>query len=806
MSATQGLAAASDPDLTLREQIIGALPNQQPKWLLNGSLLDLTWNVATDPPELKRDAIFVIEHGVSVGYGGENLQDPQRELDLITSQLFSYSRLEPPFSNSAITACYDTYKLHNLIRWRLRLDLQCMRSLNSDDMFVTFAEAFAKGAGQALDLGGVVARFLQGVDSGSIEVPTRQDGQYGKIVADLPKMAHYLGVPNLRSLPNEPYKAVLSMLEKRNLLLLKTQRMLKRLIDEDDDKEGRGSRSNLNGYFGIWRNLWEIRALATHDPIGYDPFSDRSALKRSYEFIAESNEGRTGTIPSAQACFLIDRALRWVFEYAPSILKTLQALQEIDGSDAQHRVRKRVAETLESLEVHGPGAPRRIHRAALVWRKAQSRTKAEEFVSFRDVAFDLLPTACAIIIATFSARRKEEIESLQVGCIERDDEQEPWLVTWIEKTLQDIDRIPIPESVVRAVEVLDQLGEHARLASGGKWLFLFRSPVWNDPVYYRLDEGLKHFASVVGVPPLEDGSFWEFTPHQFRRFFAIVYYHRFRYASLTALTAFLKHYNPEVTRRYITEAAKGALTKIREETEAAEKRHADAKAAKAPPEELAELKGYVKEVKRAAEFTKQREEDFRNGGIEAEFERLFAVATGAEQMQGPRGEWIKRELERMIEEARQKVELAPDATLNEEIAFNELLYRFVAMQKFEPVPRGHCYCGCGADRADLRRAACLAERAAVEGAEVFETATGPDYAHAKPDVCGRCPWRIEMDENRSILEKQMLVHLTQAQKLPNEHFSQAHATQARRIQQILGKCMDEARPMSIILTRRRNVR
>ncbi|NOG71964.1 hypothetical protein [Roseicella sp. DB1501] len=755
--------------------------------------------MATEDPNLKRNAEHFIEHAVPIGYGGRRLSHVEHALDIVTSKLFSYTQLEPPYSVAAGTAFQNTLMLHNLMRWRIWLDLPRMQDLNNEDLFLVHGAAFKQGAGVAIGGWDRVNRLLQEVQEGAYEIPTR--GKHGASVVGLDELAAHMGIAHLRVLPANAYGHLLRAVGERHRLGPKSEAWLSRLDRAAPERQAEVSLSTLTNFLQVWQHLWANRAVMKHDPIGYNPFQDQSPRQRATEFLVEADEGRTGSIPSAQACFLIDRALRWVFEYAPAILETLKCLRAVPGNVPNRAQRKLVVEVLANFQLSGPGAPERIARDGF-FRTSNANGQAESVTSFREVAFDLLPTACAILIATFSARRKEEINSLQHDCVVRDAEGEPWLVTWIEKLLQDIDRIPIPECVVRAVEVLVELGEHAREARGEKWLFLFKGPLREDPVHYQFDEALKHFADVVGVPPLENGNFWTFKPHQFRRFFAIVYYHRFRYRSLTALSAFLKHFNPGVTRRYVTEAAKGALARLREEAEAAMQRHAEAKAARASAERLSALKASADAYKRAAAFTKQRAADFDEGRIDAEFERCFAVATGAEQMLGPRGEWCKRQLEEMILDARRNVELEPERGLSEEKVFNKLLYQFVGAHAFEPVPNGYCYCGCGSDASELRRAACLIEKAAAVGPEVLETATAPDHAYATPDVCGGCAWTIQMSENRSMLEEQIIVHLRQAQRPVSEHFSQAHMAQAERIRQFLAKCTDEARPMSVTLRRR----
>src|SRR5690606_6932104 len=51
---------------------------------------------------------------------------------------------------------------------------------------------------------------------------------------------------------------------------------------------------------------------------------------------------------------------------------------------------------------------------------------------------------------------------------------------------------------------------------------------------------------------------WHWHPHQFRRFFAVLYFYRFESGSIEVLSHHLRHFSLEMTRRYITEDAEVA--------------------------------------------------------------------------------------------------------------------------------------------------------------------------------------------------------------------------------------------------------
>jgi integrase len=158
-----------------------------------------------------------------------------------------------------------------------------------------------------------------------------------------------------------------------------------------------------------------------------------------------------------------------------------------------------------------------------------------------------------------SARRKGEIESLQAGCATRDAFGEWWLSTYIEKTIRDLDQVPIPASVARAVSLLERLSAAGRKRTGMPWLITI------DSAYaaaageskqsghdVRLGRYINRFAEIADILSPTGTEDWTFASHQLRRAFSIYYYQGNRYRDFDALNRFLRHFDPEVTRIYIT--------------------------------------------------------------------------------------------------------------------------------------------------------------------------------------------------------------------------------------------------------------
>jgi hypothetical protein len=331
-----------------------------------------------------------------------------------------------------------------------------------------------------------------------------------------------------------------------------------------------------------------------------------------------------------------------------------------------------------------------------------------------------------IVIAAFSARRREEIESLRDGCITHVD-GEPWLETWIEKTIRDLDKIPVPKSVERAVEVLSWLSAMYRQRTGERWLFHFDDRAQIGPVdvprmaRFNIYRSLSRFAQFVRLPPLPDGTQWDPKSHQFRRFFGVTYYHRFRFPHLTALSNFYRHFDPDQTRRYVTEAARGGFLRQAEENRVRSRR--------------SELL--------TARYHTQRLADFEAEGHALRVERFRNVVRGEENMSGWGGEVLKRQLAELIEQAKVQLDLTPEDDLPGP-TLDALLENFATGKRLEPNSLGHSYCKCTAEPQDLRSAGCLAARSAEYKEQSLFSA--PDPAFAADHICSGCPHNVQFSE------------------------------------------------------------
>lgn len=319
------------------------------------------------------------------------------------------------------------------------------------------------------------------------------------------------------------------------------------------------AQSSLRTICSHIRRLWTLASRIEGDKLTFDPFPDGVA---SAAQIARK-DGRTPTAPNLQTMTLIDAACRWVLDIGPKLLDLRDGLVEHDRervrlwrADKNNRCADPLTREWDRLKEFNSGNG---EGPKLVLSHHTKKDGSE--VYFRKAINGFLPTACAIVIAAFTARRHKEVLMLEEDAISGGEKEGYWLHSYIEKTLQRMDATPCPAIVVKAVDLLKRWSHPARQRSGSKKLF--RIPVneeaSSDDRKFRLALNLNDFARFVNVPAMPDGAFWHFAPHQFRRFFAITYVWRYDCGDLGALSHHLRHFNMEMTRRYVTDAEMGRM-------------------------------------------------------------------------------------------------------------------------------------------------------------------------------------------------------------------------------------------------------
>ncbi len=319
--------------------------------------------------------------------------------------------------------------------------------------------------------------------------------------------------------------------------------------------------------------------------------------------------GQTRNIPQPVMFKVMDRAIRWVIDYANPLLDyrdravehyhLLQRGENRGGTEEsrRHYAAKKMRywfkeNPLEILKDQ-PGAPYPItsfDKNIDSSKRTKTKISQEQIETARDlraegstlqeaadevgisksslsrilnygwvedgfgldkVVNEYLFTACLFVIYCFTARRQAEIESLEAGCC-FETPNGPSIRLYSAKVEQNNDSFPVTRLVVRAVKILERLTSEIRTEENPK---LLQVPTVQGGRNEFWQQGkMNEFASMVEADrEYEDSDKWVFSEHQFRRFFAMTYFYKFDASDLPTLSWHLRHDSFDMTQKYLTD-------------------------------------------------------------------------------------------------------------------------------------------------------------------------------------------------------------------------------------------------------------
>lgn len=253
--------------------------------------------------------------------------------------------------------------------------------------------------------------------------------------------------------------------------------------------------------------------------------------------------------------------------------------------------------------------------------------------------------------------------------------------------------------------MLRYISASARLKTGTSELFQWEAP---DGRVATIEVGryLDDFAKLVGVPTYKarDGKgepwHWHWHPHQFRRFFAVLYFYRFDGASIEALSHHLRHFNIEMTRRYVTMDPEVAALWTDVEW------------------------GYMGHIARQ-------------------------IVAGERSVSGAAGERIRKTARRLLDVFRRKLLIVtPDRIA-------ACVVNVMQRKGMVLTPKPWVTCSCPKTRDAAITAACRRSEPSDS------KAVGPDFANAGPTVCPKCPHGLIESTRRAHIDGE-ITHLDAA--------------------------------------------
>jgi hypothetical protein len=336
-------------------------------------------------------------------------------------------------------------------------------------------------------------------------------------------------------------------------------------------------------------------------------------------------------------------------------------------------------------------------RAAPDWREVGGWRDSANAVRSK---VHLLMTAAFVLIATFTARRSGELKETPRDCLRGDNETGWWLKVYIEKTVRDYTWIPVPALVVKAVELVKSfqlVGAAPDQEQNFDNLFQWYDPILCRVTSPRVEEKINELAHSLGVIKHANDNgeqkTWEWETRQFRRFFAVLFFYRYR-GQIETLAHHLRHFNLEITNDYVT----------------------------LDPEV-------------AQEWTREQ--------FDFQVNIARDLVTGRTTYTGPMGDRLNRLVERVRRLYRENI-----AIYSETMA--KIVVRTLKKQHLILTPKPWVTCTCPRSQAGCQKAACR------KIAGFAERDVGPDFAAAGPAVCPNCPWALIDDDNINFIESELV--------------------------------------------------
>jgi integrase len=315
---------------------------------------------------------------------------------------------------------------------------------------------------------------------------------------------------------------------------------------------------------------------------------------------ATKKHKRTGDIPIKDFLLIMDRAIRWVVDYSSDLIKLraeaadqFEKFVQANPQSGEHYAAKKMRQWLYSKlkDFEGlPGAPYPIAGYKVDYNSSSSKFTDEEIkrvreskgktideieletgisrasifrireqplssemngISLNKAVHHFLPIACILVIYAFTARRKSEIQTLRAGCC-WDTKDGPIIRMYSAKYYQEYQDFPTTRLVKKAVEILELITEPLRTKTGDNSILNIPSLSSREKSDLIGGKYINEFAKFIGLAN-ESVSSWEFSEHQFRRLFAIMYFYRYEKGDLATLSWHLRHTDFNTTMVYLTD-------------------------------------------------------------------------------------------------------------------------------------------------------------------------------------------------------------------------------------------------------------
>ncbi|MDP9630371.1 UNVERIFIED_ORG: hypothetical protein J2W85_002445 [Ensifer adhaerens] len=695
-----------------------------------------------------------------VDFEGIRLTAPRRKLDYTVKKVFVLSGLgatgEKPIAPQLVIQRSRQYDF--FVRWRLSNGIE-----HNDNLTKHHFEMYCDDvSGDPLHFLPIMDRLdvlFSAISLGKVGITEfyKEDAKNHRQYFDWPRLADMLGTTKIHLSTSRTFVAELV-----DRLGSVNHPVVPRLVDSlvrKDDRDDREdyAESSVQKLFYPWVKLYRlaVEGTLTSGVLTFNAFEKRTP-KQVIKSLELRQGQRTSTLEPEDFVRLLKEASKWLFEYSDYICEAVEARRSHKrGTMKAHG--KRFVARIDPLRPEG--APK-LHYGWTMLEVPQ--TESEGRISLGSAVKHLL-ASCAIVIGCFSARRGGEIQMLRSNCITQVGAHY-YLTVYIEKTLQGIDKIPVPKMVSAAVELLNKLTKGGGSDKIDAPLFNFVKQT--SRVAFEFTQNMKDFVDYTGLQPADPESEWNLASHQLRRGFAIYYYYGFEWMDLDSLAYMLRHYDPEMTRVYVTEAIAGEVARLEDELRA--------RSSVAKEKYSKELKAWIDKTKEQIADLKNVVDEFDEVRVGAYVRRMINQHKGTDQAIGRGVTRLKLDLETMVAAAAADVRIT-SATNDEEVFRDALAKRLksqAANRFLEPVPGGVAHCTANLNGGDdLSLAECNKLSAAAKPAEA-EDQTGRcskvDLAFSGIYPCLTCIYGVLFKSNQCIVEQQLAREEAGVETAPHE--------------------------------------
>ena len=695
------------------------------------------WAVRTDPRRTEEISV-ALRFDAVVAPGGERLNGPGRELDLVAAKVRAViaGLLGTGWCSTGPTLRLDHRDHLQFIRWRLASGFRTVASLTPDAFDLFCSDLCKQGNEGIVPVTRRVAEYFAENGAERLIVPVPG---YPTRKPSLARLARHVGVDNPCSLPPRAKALINAMLGLE---------LPERELEEDGPGSAevpvRLSAKRLTVVIRVWQRAWELRGRMPFDPLGFDPFEVTTAASIAATIGVKTE--RTPDIPPLQACFVLERALRWVHDYSEDILswleKVLKSAFSTDTGIRPQRVGSEIARlaAIEPTQPPPPGEngahwPIDPVYARDGWSSCSSRSA---YPTFKTLVYKLLPSACMIVLASFTLRRKADLLGIRSGCTSADVDG-PWIEIFSSKGHRDFRRTPATASVVRALDIMRALSAAAGPSDEHRSVWLFRELAGQGLLFGFNPNAIRDFAAHIGLPDVPGGGPWRLTYHQIRRYAIFAYYYRYEYAELAVISEAAGHGSTRETEHYLTKNVPGAYGQIADQVNAARL-----------------LRDRGKETDPAREFEVRVFVEVEQDYI---MHTCTRAASGEVPLEGLGGKFIMAELA-LLKEAAAKATVISTSGKHEGKSFTDGLKDWAKGQRLHP-HAAYSSCRCGVGKLDLIQAECLKRKELLRGKEAAAADTLPDRSYADVYTCGKCAHGVRRPENvaaiRRLRDEQLLV-------------------------------------------------